>query len=277
MRLLKPLDAQRQRRDDHHGLMRSGNDVLATPQASASVDKGEGEQSFSAEDNAARLENAHPKGQLEVGRSANQELRQPAQDHRNHVAMQVIALMIVVAMLVTQLAWSSITVAKHNPNPTTFNITLMIGGHNAQSQSPAVSTTTIQAGNGSLINTGSLNTAGGMVNLGDLSDQARLTIEAIPDQGPGDGQPSLRQLLQELKDSVDADSQVPATSRAEALAQIKELASAAQDPNKSVGPAHRAIKAIQSLSETNKAVAETSKLVGAVKTVLPLIAGFFLG
>jgi hypothetical protein len=32
-----------------------------------------------------------------------------------------------------------------------------------------------------------------------------------------------------------------------------------------------------SLSETNKAMAETSKLVGAVKTLLPLIAGFFLG
>ena len=31
------------------------------------------------------------------------------------------------------------------------------------------------------------------------------------------------------------------------------------------------------LSETNKAMAETSKLVGAVKTLLPLIAGFFLG
>ena len=32
-----------------------------------------------------------------------------------------------------------------------------------------------------------------------------------------------------------------------------------------------------SLSETNKAMAESSKLVGAVKTLLPLIAGFFLG
>jgi uncharacterized protein YjbI with pentapeptide repeats len=255
------------------GIKRSGNDVLVTLQPSGPVDKGAVEQTFSTEYLPLQLENARLQALLEGERRVGELERQRADDHRNHAAQLV------------ELTGRLMPPANAAPHPT--NVTIapvfspVIGGHNAQSQSPAVSTTTIQAGNGSLINTGSLNTAGGMVNLGDLSDQARLTIEAIPDQGPGDGQPSLRQLLQELKDSVDADSQVPATSRAEALAQIKELASAAQDPNKSVGPAHRAIKAIQSLSaglsETNKAVAETSKLVGAVKTVLPLIAGFFLG
>jgi hypothetical protein len=156
-----------------------------------------------------------------------------------------------------------------------------MGGHNAATHSTAVSNTTIHAGDGNLINTGRLNTSGGMVNLGDLSDQARITIEAIPDQRLGEDQPSLRELLQELKASVDADTHLPESTRAEALSEVKELAAAAQDPQKNGGLARRAINALKGLtaglSETNKAVAESSKLVGAVKTVLPLIAAFFVG
>jgi hypothetical protein len=48
-----------------------------------------------------------------------------------------------------------------------------------------------------------------------------------------------------------------------------------------VGPARRAINALKGLSagisETNKAVEESSKLVGAIKRLLPLIAAFFVG
>ena len=255
------------------GLKKSGHDVLVTLEAPVSVDKGAVERTFFNEYNAVLLENAHLKGQLEGERRAAAVERQRAEDHSTHASQ------------FAELASRLVPVANYNPHPTSVTIAPVIsplmGSHNAQSQSPAVSTTTIHTGDGNLINTGSFNTAGGMVNLGDLSDQARLTIEAIPDQGPGDGQPSLRQLLQELKDSVDADSQMPETSRAEALEEIKELATAAQDPNNNVGPARRAINALKGLSaglsETNKAVAETSKLVGAVKTVLPLIAGFFVG
>ena len=144
-----------------------------------------------------------------------------------------------------------------------------------------MSTTTIHTGDGNLINTGSLNTAGGLVNLGDLSDQARLTIAALPDQRTAEGQPSLRELLQELKASVDADSHLSETTRAEALGEIQELATAAKDPRANGAPARRAMNALKGLSagisETNKAVEESSKLVGAVKSLLPLIAGFFLG
>jgi hypothetical protein len=157
----------------------------------------------------------------------------------------------------------------------------VIGGNNAESQATTLNHTSIRTGDGSLVNTGSLNTAGGMVNLGALSDQARITIEALPERRLVDGQPSLRELLQELKASVDVDPQLPDNTRAEALTEVTELATAAQDPNKNAGPARRAINALKGLSaglsETNKAVAETSKLVGAVKTVLPLIAGFFVG
>jgi uncharacterized protein YjbI with pentapeptide repeats len=255
------------------GLKKSGNDMLVTLEVPASVDKGAVEQTFFAKYNAMLLENAHLKGQLEGERLAAAVERQRAEDHSNHASQ------------FAELASRLVPVTNQNQNPTSVTIAPVInpvmGSHNAQTQSPAVSNTTFHTGDGNLINTGSLNTAGGLLNLGDLSDQARLTIAALPDQRTAEGQPSLRQLLQELKDSVDADSQVPESSRAEALAEIKELATAAQDPKKNGGPARRAINTLKGLSaglsETNKAMAETSKLVGAVKTLLPLIAGFFLG
>ncbi|MFN9643521.1 MAG: hypothetical protein ACK6BG_00005, partial [Cyanobacteriota bacterium] len=170
------------------------------------------------------------------------------------------------------------------PAPTSVTIAPVIspvmGGNNAHSPSPAVSTTTINSGDGNLINTGTVHTGGGLLHLGDLSDQARLTIEALPDQRPGAGQPSLRELLQELKASIDADSHLSDTTRAEALGELQELATAAKDPRANGGPARRAMNALKGLSaglsETNKAVEESSKLVGAVKRLLPLIAGFFL-
>jgi uncharacterized protein YjbI with pentapeptide repeats len=227
------------------GLKRTGNDVLVTLQAPASVDKGAVEQTFFAKYNAVKMENARLHGLLEGERRVSEVERERATQF-------------------AELASRLVPAANPSPHPATV-----------------VNTTTIHTGDGNLINTGSLNTAGGLVNLGDLSDQARLTIEAIPDQRTAVGQPSLRQLLQQLKDSVDADSHLPETSRAEALAEIKALATAAQVPKQNVAPARRAINALKGLSaglsETNKAVAETSKLVGAVKTLLPLIAGFFLG
>lgn len=255
------------------GLKKSGNDVLVTLQAPAEVDKGAVEQTFFAKYNAMLLEIAHLKGQLEAERRAAAVERQRAEDLSNH------------ASKFAELASRLVPVANQNPNPTSVTIAPVIspvmGGNNAQSPSPAVNTTTIQSGDGSLINTGTLNTGGGLVNLGDLSDQARLTIEALPDQRAAEGQPSLRELLQELKASIEADSHLSDTTRAEALGELQELATAAKDPRANGSPARRAMNALKGLSagisETNKAVEESSKLVGAVKRLLPLIAGFFLG
>jgi uncharacterized protein YjbI with pentapeptide repeats len=226
------------------GIKLSGNDVLVTLQAPASVDKGEVEQTFFAKYNAVMLENARLKGLLAGERRVAELERERATQF---------------AELVSRL----VTVTQSNPYPTT------------------VVNTTIHAGDGNLINTGTLNTAGGMVNLGDLSDQAQMTIEALPDQRSAEGQPSLRELLQELKTSVDADTQLLDDTRAKALAEVTELAKAAQEPQKNVGPAHSAIDALKGLSagltETNKAMEESSKLLAAVRRLLPLISGFFLG
>jgi len=223
--------------------------------------------------NAIKLENARLQGLLEGERRAAAVERQRADDRGNH------------ANQLAELAGRLIPATNPSPTPTTVTIAPVInpvmGGNHAESQSTTMNSTTINAGDGNLINTGSFNSAGGMVNLGALSDQARISIEALPEQRSAEDQPSLRELLQELKASVEADTQVPESTRAEALTEVTELAKAAQDPQKNVGPARRAINTLKGLSagltETNKAVEESSKLVGAIKRLLPLIATFFLG
>jgi uncharacterized protein YjbI with pentapeptide repeats len=246
------------------GIKRNGDDVLVTLQPSAPVDKGAVEHTFSNEYNALKLENVRLQALLEGE-------RQRSEDRGNHAAQ------------LAELAGRLIPPA--NPTPTTVTIAPVInpviGGNHAESQATTMNSTNIHAGDGNLINTGSLNTSGGMVNLGALSDQASITIEALPERSETAGQPSLRELLQELKASVDADTQVSNETRAEALVEVTELAKAAQDPKGNVGPSRRAMNALKGLSagltETNKAVEESSKLVGAIKRLLPLIAAFFVG
>jgi hypothetical protein len=144
-----------------------------------------------------------------------------------------------------------------------------------------VHNTTIHAGDGNLINTGTFDTGGGMVNLGDLSDQARITINALPDQRLAAEEPTLRELLQQLQASLDGDTEVPESNRAEALSEIHAIASAAQDPKQNASLARRAMNTLKgisaSVSEANKALEESSKFVATVKKVLPFIAAFFMG
>jgi uncharacterized protein YjbI with pentapeptide repeats len=255
------------------GIRRIGNDVLVTLQPSAPVEKGAVEQTLFNKYTPLKLENARLQAQLEGERRVGGVERQRAEDHRHHAAQLVELTGRLMPPTNPASAPASVTIAPViNP---------VMGNHSGSTQAPAMTNTTIQAGDGNLINTGSFNTAGGMVNVGGLSNQARITIEALPDQRSAEGQPTLRELLQELKASVDADTQVPESTRAEALTEVTELAKAAQDIEKNSGPARRAINALRGLSagisETNKAVEESSKLVGAIKRLLPLIAAFFVG
>jgi hypothetical protein len=138
----------------------------------------------------------------------------------------------------------------------------------------------INAGDDSFINTGSFQPSGGMVNLGALSDQARITIEAVPESRLAADQPSLRELLSQLKASIDADTSISDTTRADALAEVNDLAQAAQNPAQNASLARRSINALQGLTAgvvaTTKLAAESSHLATAVKTLLPQIAGFFV-
>jgi hypothetical protein len=155
------------------------------------------------------------------------------------------------------------------------------GNHTNATQNPAVNTTTIHAGDGNLINTGSLDTGGGMVNLGDLRDQARIAINALPDQQLAAEELTLPELLQQLQASLDGDTEVPESTRADALVKIQTIATAAQDPHQNASNARRAMNTLKgisaSVSDANKALEESSKFVATVKKVLPFIAAFFMG
>jgi uncharacterized protein YjbI with pentapeptide repeats len=324
--LLEPLDAQGQRRDDHHrerlphdpdktfgpgdfeayfkqvieevkllikngvdpkafqaafqevmrlhpqitpesltGIKRMGNDVLATLQVPAEVDKGEIERDFFAEYNAQRLENAELKGLLEGERRVNDIQRS-----------QNAQLAEIMGRLVPP------TQAPMPPPPIHVNPTINVSANQTiVTRTHPVNNTTIHAGDGNLINTGTFDTGGGMVNLGDLSDQARIAINALPDQRLAAEEPTLRELLQQLQASLDGDTEVAESTRADALTEIHTIATAAQDPQQNASLARRAMNTLKgisaSVSEANKALEESSQFVATVKKVLPFIAAFFMG
>ena len=165
-------------------------DVFATLQPSARVDHGAVEQTFFAESLPLQLENAPLEALLEGERRVGEVERQRAEDHRNHAVQLLDLTGRLVPAKSPGSAPTSVTIAPV--------ISPVMGSNKAHSPSPAESTPTIQAGKCKLIKTSTFHTGGGLVNLGDLSDQARLTIEALPNQRPAAGQPSLRELLQEL-------------------------------------------------------------------------------
>jgi uncharacterized protein YjbI with pentapeptide repeats len=240
------------------GIKRMGNDVLATLQVPAEVDKGEIERDFFAEYNAEKLSNAKLSGLLEGERRMNDQLAD------------------IIGRLVPPTQPPTI------PPPIHVNPIINVSGNQTNAtQNPAVNHTTIHAVDGNLINTGSLNTGGGMVNLGDLSDQARIAINALPDQRLAADEPTLRELLQQLQANLDGDTEVSEGTRAEALSEIHTIATAAQNPKQNASLARRAINALKGISasvaEANKALEESSKFVATVKKVLPFIAAFFMG
>ena len=65
---------------------------------------------------------------------------------------------------------------------------------------------------------------------GWLNDQAHTTIEAVPAIRQAADQPSLRELLSRLKASIESETSLDDTTRADAFSEVNELALAAQDP-----------------------------------------------
>jgi hypothetical protein len=247
------------------GIKRMGNDVVATLQVPAEVDKGEIERDFFAEYHAESLRHAETKGLLDGERRVNE-----VQSNLNAQLTELMGRLIPPTQPPT------------TPPPIHVNPIINVSGnHTNATQNPALNHTTIHAGDGNLINTGSLNTGGGMVNLCDLSDQARIAINALPDQRLAADEPTLRELLQQLQANLDGDTEVSEGTRAEALSEIHTIATAAQNPKQNASLARRAMNALKGISasvaEANKALEESSKFVATVKKVLPFIAAFFMG
>jgi uncharacterized protein YjbI with pentapeptide repeats len=247
------------------GIKRMGNDVLATLQVPAEVDKGEIERDFFAGYNALTLRFAEQKGLLEGERRVNE-----VQSNFNAQLSELMGRLIPPTQPTTP------------PPPIQMNPTFNFSGNQTNAtHTRDMSNTTLHAGDGNLINTGTLETGGGMVNLGDLSDQASIAINALPDQRLAAEELTLRELLHQLQASLDDDTEVSEGTRADALSEIHTIATAAQDPQQNASLARRAVNTLKGISasvaEANKALEESSKFVATVKKVLPCIAAFFMG
>jgi len=229
----------------------SGEDVMATFQVPQGTDKPAFEQSFDTTYRALQLEQARTQGLLEGQ-------RQRAEDYRN---------------LTLKLAEALAPPRESSRAPT-------ISIHNAPSNTMAPTHNHIHPGDGSWVNTGTIHANGSVVSVGALSDQARISIEALSASKPSPDQASLRELLSQLKQDIDNDAALPPTAKADALTEVNELARAAQDPLANASLARRSIHALGGLStavaQTTQLTTATTGLVGAVQKLLPLIANFFL-
>jgi hypothetical protein len=144
-----------------------------------------------------------------------------------------------------------------------------------------MSNTTIHAGNGNLINTGTLDTGGGILNLGDLRDQARIAINTLPDQQLAIEKSSLCEKSQRPKASLQVETEESESGRTVDPGVIDTTTKSAQDPQQNVSLGRRAINALKgisaSVSEANKRLEESSKFAATVKNIYSKIATFFMG
>jgi uncharacterized protein YjbI with pentapeptide repeats len=206
-----------------------GNDVMATLQVPNGSDKAAIEHTFDQSYLHMMLENARLQGQLAAERRRGDE-------HRDNVQQAIQT----VARLAPTTGPPSITI-ENRPSIRIDNE----NNSNATHTTTAMTHNEINAGDGSFINTGTSQPSGGIVNLGALSDRARITIEAVPDTRQAADQPSLRDLLSQLKASIEADTSISDTTRADALAEVNDLAHAAQDPGQNASLARRSINALR--------------------------------
>ena len=248
----------------------SRQDVMATFQVPPGTDKAAFQHTLDSEyralDSKCRaleLENVRLQGQL-AGESRLAELERRRAEEHHSLTLKTLNLV------------KALAPASGNPQPPQITnyinnepTRIMTGNHNE-----------FHTGNGSFVNTGNFQPQGSAINLGSLSDQARISIEALSEARPAADQPSLRELLSELKRQIDNDPQLPDTAKADALTEVQQLAAAAQDPSANASLASRSINVLRDLgatvSQTTKLANETTGLLSAVQKLLPLIAGFFL-
>ncbi len=133
---------------------------------------------------------------------------------------------------------------------------------------------TITTGDGSFVATGDVSLTGSTINLGEISGQVTNQINQLPDVSEIPGQPSLKDLLRQLQTAIETASELSHADKADALAEVAELAKAGQTPLESAMQklAKRSMNALKGMAS---GLSDTATLATALKTLLPLIAGIF--
>lgn len=118
-----------------------------------------------------------------------------------------------------------------------------------------------------------INAQNSVVSLRDISGQVSNQISQLSTNSTSD-QPSLKDLLTELQQAVETDVELGDSEKAEALAEVGELASAAQNPKE--GVMQKAAKgAMNALKGIAAGLSDASKLAVACKDLLPLLKTIF--
>ena len=114
------------------------------------------------------------------------------------------------------------------------------------------------------------------VALGAISDSVTNTINQLP-SSPDPDSPSIKELLGQLQEAIESESELPDEDKAEALEQVKTLAEAGQKPENSTlkKAAKTSIKILKgtvaSLPDAAQLTEACAKLLPAIATLLALV------
>lgn len=98
---------------------------------------------------------------------------------------------------------------------------------------------------------------------------ANLTISQLPNE-PAADQPSLKDLLTQLQQAIEAEAELPTPDKTDLLEQVQALTTAKQttEPAQKAGIARKAQKMFEA---TLKSLPDTAKIIEASSKLLPLI------
>ena len=164
--------------------------------------------------------------------------------------------------------------------PSQSNITINQGYYNQQTGNNNTMTNVTQTHSGSgdnvagdksvnqsrnvTISGGTINATGaGAFNLGDISGTVANTINQLP-TSPDSEQPGIKELLTQLKEAIEAETDLDQTDKSDALEEVQNLAEASQDHDDNTKKT-KAGKSLRMLGRITKALPATAAFMTICK------------
>ena len=114
----------------------------------------------------------------------------------------------------------------------------------------------------------------GTLNLGEISGNVTNAIKQLPTSPEADGSSSIKKHLTELQKAIESEDTLSEKVKANALQQVEALANSVKSSEE--GERRMlASGAFSFLKSLNDNLANTAKLAGSLKVLLPMIGGFF--
>jgi hypothetical protein len=129
----------------------------------------------------------------------------------------------------------------------------------------------MQAGDRSIINTGSLDNRGGKLNLGEMSRTVTNAINQLPDPAQR-GEADVKTLLMQLQQLIEKEEQLQPERKVKALRQVEALAEAGKNPEEDKEKAENAIDILKGITS---GLPTATQLVEGLTKLLPAITALF--